>query len=308
LQQVGSELKALQADYLEGLKAEPTQHIGVELSRIDVFPHMNAFGSDVPLISQNEMFGWDGATQVSWAQGYGGVVSCNHMFGMAGSAFSDDERAEEVEDQIELLTAESAFGCDLIEIGYRERGGLLEDFLAVWDALSAERIWITGLGTSDLHDTLDYAETLNNFVTWVPSASASESDISWSLVRGMAWFGDPTFFTEAHVDVRFQAPDVQATMGQVAAGGLGTQTVEFAISPVEAGWVVRLIGNGAELVPEWTIAEAGTFEVSETVELQTETAVRFEVWSSDGEAVLFTNPIYFVDAERDVPMERAPTP
>ena len=308
LQHVGSDLKALQSDYLEGLKSEPTQHIGVELSRIDVFPHMNAFGADVPLISQAEMFGWDGATQVTWAQDYGGVVSCNHMFGMTGAALSEEERAEDVEDQIELLTGESAFGCDLIEIGYRERGGLLEDFLAVWDALSVDGVWITGLGTSDLHDTLDYTETLNNFVTWVPSASDSESDISWNLVRGMAWFGDPTFFTDAEVDVRFQAPEVQATMGQVAAGALGSQLVEFAISPVEPGWIVRLIGNGAELVPEWTIAEAGTFEVSETLKLETETAVRFEVWSSEGEAVLFTNPIYFVDSEQQAPAARAPTP
>jgi len=308
LQIVGEDLRTLQAQYLEALKAQPTQHIGVELSRIDVFPHMNAFGSEVPLISQNQMFGWSGADQVSWAQDYGGIVSCNHMFGMTGAVLTDEERAEAVEDQIELLTGEAAFGCDLIEIGYRERGGLLEDFLSVWDALGLEGVWITGLGTTDLHDTLDYTETDNNFVTWVSTASDSESDIGWNLRRGAAWFGDPTFFDKSHVDVRLAAPDVRATMGQVVTAGLGTQTIDFEISYVEAGWVVRMIGNGAEIVPEWTVEADGVFEISEPVEILTDTAIRFEVWSEEGVAILFTNPIYFVDGSRETSAERVPTP
>ena len=198
-------------------------------------------------------------------------------------------------------------GCDLLEVGYRTRGGDLDDFSAVWDGLGTlHGITVTGLGTSDQHH-LSLGNAGNNFISWIGSASDDPLDLVWNLKRGMVWFGDPEAFADANVQVSLRAPAAQAVMGQVVVGAEGPQQVEFAASPLEAGWSVRAVVDGED-GDEWTVAKTGGFSTSVEVDPATARVVRFVVAATSGADVLFTNPIYFLPAGTEVDAERLPAP
>lgn len=304
----GDDLRALQREYLASLPNSPTQHVGYEFGFLSEATHVNAFGPDVTLPDISAFAAVDWPTAVQNIHDEGGIASYNHMFGWETVAADEATRAALVADRTETLLANDAWGCDLLEVGYRTRRGLIQDFLAVWDQLSMAGIYMTGVGVSDLHLELDWGDYVNNFVTWIPAASDSQEDLIHSLKRGLAFFGDPALFPNAQVDLRFYAPDSRATMGQVVIDAYWPQTLELELAPLRAGWEVRLVVDG-ELEQSWTVAADGpsTFEAS--IDPRGNRVARFEVWDDAGSPVLFTNPIWFLDdMPQDPPLERLPSP
>ncbi|MCK6529806.1 hypothetical protein L6R50_20370 [Myxococcota bacterium] len=308
---VGEELRDVQRDYLDSLPYSPEHLVGVEMGMLPD-RHINAFGSSVPMFPFSDHPEWDIGDVVSMVHDYGGIASFNHMFGVVHTVLTDLERAEQVVSAIDFLLTEEVFGCDLLEVGYREREGVLGDFLEVWDALSTSGLVVTGIGANDGHDQHDWDTWTNNFVTWVGSATSTEDDLIWNLRRGNTWFGDPTLFAGGEVEASLISETAQATMGQVVIGATDAQDIVFRANPLKAGWTVKLVESGVE-TSSWTVPIDGYYSASQVVDPTGGNVVRFEVYTDTGAPALFTNPIYYFDGDDDlvalaVADERVPSP
>ena len=316
VERVGEELRDAQLDYLAGLGDTPDHFAGAELSLLDD-GHFNAYGGLVPFLPYGESDDWDGASSIEFVHENGGIASYNHMFGVSRAAADEAVRAEKVSDRIETLTATRVFGADLLEVGYRERVALVDDFLEGWDALSVADIFVTGIGSSDFHNKESWTARANNFVTWIPADALTEEDLIPVLRRGQVWFGDPTYFADGHVDVSLEAAEAGAVMGQIAVGETEPVPVAFAADPLTAGWTVRWVEDGV-VVAEETVDADGAFQSTRAVDPQGGRVVRVEVHTDEDDGALYTNPIYFVDAGEFsddsaagadlLPASRRPTP
>jgi len=302
---VGEKLRQKQESYLETLPP-PTRHlIGQELSLFGHL-HFNAFGRDVPFLPYWEGDFWNGNETTEYVREHGGLTACAHMFGVGIGTEEDDVRAEMISTVIDEYRLTEAYGCDLIEVGYRARVGALADFLTVWDTMSAEGVYMTGLGVSDIHNQNDWATYINNFVTWIRTASDDETDLLWGLQRGVAWFGDSNYFPDG-VEVTLQAPEHRATMGQIIVGaGKGT-TIDLGISTLPEGAVVSLVDDGT-ILQSWTIKK-GPFSESVAVDPTGGAIYRIEVLAEDETEILYSNPLIFLDEDPGtLPPERIPAP
>lgn len=284
------------------------QFIGQEISNADL--HMNAFGEGVSFVDyQQYKLPDDAAAIVAQVHDEGGVVSYNHVFGVTVGESAGDPEAE-AQIQCDRLLETRAFGTDLLEVGYLRRGYDLEYHLRVWDCVgrgsdAAAPVFITGIGTSDLHRNDDWAEFANPFVTWAWSEELTEDGMLAGLVAGRAFFGDPTVFPHEVVEFDLLAAS-GAAMGQVVTPAPASDEVRVRLSPVEAGWTVRLLGDGA-ILAETEVDASGTFDRSYPIDPSAGLVVRAELWSGE-EPLLFSNPIYYRADAVAVPAERVPNP
>ena len=71
-----------------------------------------------------------------------------------------------------FLVEHGLFGADLLEVGYRDRGGHpLEDHLWVWDRLADAGLRPVGIGVSDSHGGVgSWSSDPHNFVPWIFAA------------------------------------------------------------------------------------------------------------------------------------------
>lgn len=303
----GAELLEAQRDFLAVLASAggPAQLVGHEITLLRD-GHLNAYGSRVPLPDYPT---WGGglAEAVAAAQSHGGLVGLNHLFGVPRTVASEATRAELRETVLNNLLAERVYGCDLLEVGYRERVGDLSDHLSVWDGLALGGVIVTGIGSSDLHDRGGWNVAPNNFVTWVSAASLDEADLLWGLQRGAAWFGDPSLFPDGEVRVDFESPSHRATAGQVIVGETGPVSLRFAADWLDVGWTVRLVQDGL-VIAELPVEAVGPLDTNFTVEPAGLGFARVEVVADDEYPVLYTNPIYFSPNADDVAPERLPRP
>ncbi|MEY3212699.1 MAG: hypothetical protein RIT28_3180 [Pseudomonadota bacterium] len=304
----GQDLLSLQRQYLGTLPYDVEHHVGHEMAMFDAY-HVNVYGEGAPIYPYTQDAARDWSKAVGALREVGALTSWNHMFGWEVDGATDEERAEAVERVATELIATEVYGCDLVEIGYRVRWGLLEDFLTVWDRLSLAGVLVTAVGVSDLHNERDWSSDRNNFVTWVLSPSTLEPDLMADLERGLALFGDPTHFEDAEVSAILIAPESRATMGQVVIGATGPEPLWFTMSPSKPGYQARLILDG-EVAETWTLGDGQTILIETEVDPEAISFARMELVSPAGEAVLFTNPIWFWPAEDEalVPIERLPRP
>ncbi len=294
---VGDELREIQRAFLDGLGLGPSHLVGQEISRFSSIQHLNAFGSAAPFLPYAENQEMTLSDGVSLLHDYSALVSYNHMFGVGNDLFDDEKRAAQVVSVIDKLLSSQVYGCDLLEVGYRQRGGGLSDFMEVWDALSQEGIFITGISGNDQHAQTDWDTMSNNLVTWVETASEVEEDLLWSLGRGAAWFGDPTLFPEGHVRASLKSLTSRATQGQVVVGETIPQDLRFEADPLTAGWQLRVVENGVPTL-EQEILSDGPFSFDFTIDPASGNTVRIEVVNDSG-PILYTNPLYFLESTEE---------
>ena len=203
----------------------------------------------------------------------GGLVSVNHMFGASWGLNRGKSRRSEVLN--ELLEAE-VYGADLIEVGYRARGGHgLEEHLWVWDRLAREGYPLVGTGVSDSHggDEARWRTARNNFVSWVLAPSLERDQLLAGLRRGRVFFGDLTLF-----DGRLDLLDERAfRMGQVVLTDREQALVELSYDGARAGdRAVPVIGGKAG-EPQELEGPSGRVAVSVPLHPEQPTVVRFEL-------------------------------
>lgn len=298
---------------------------GLELSYLE--PHLNVYGTgpssallpdydallaglEADLVVDAEVEARLGAElalrAVAEAHAQGGLVSFNHLFGTDMERDRQDVLTVERRPREELL-AELAghrlYGADLLEVGYRDRGGHdLADHLWVWDRLAEADLFPVGTGVSDSHGGPEQRWTGggNDLVSWVLAPTPSAADLVAGLAAGRVAFGDLE-----HFDGRLDLESERGfRMGQVLV--------------TDRAWVrVRAVVEGAgELVPHWVgdFLEGGEAPAGEqrsgaeqgralelpplTVPLQgrERARVRLELRTDRGAAQAFSNPLQLLRA------------
>lgn len=227
--------------------------------------------------------------------GRGGLVSFNHMF---GTMMEGKEQRATREEVLEQLARERVYGADILEVGYRDRGGHpLADHLWVWDQLAQHELFLVGTGVSDSHGgpSQRWRTDQNNFVSWIYARSPSKEDLIAGLRAGRVFFGDIVLF-DGTLDLTTSRG---ARMGQIVLRdpSIASETVEVRIDGLAAGDSVRLIASGSELA-RWT-AEGAAFAQKHDVALDPSrpTVVRVETYAADGTAKVLSNPITFLRTE-----------
>jgi len=242
---------------------------------------------------------------IDQAHARGGVVSYNHMFGTAGPNEQNPGSLEK-EELAAALLSNRVYGADLLEVGYRRRGGhTLSDHLWVWDELARQQLFLVGTGVSDFHGGPPghWLTAPNNFVSWVYAGSPSEVDLIAGLKGGRVYFGDIAQF-DGLLDM---STERDFMMGQIVLTDRDEADVTIEIDGLAVGDTVRLVDSREVVV---TIpVEQTRVEFTRALELGPEvvTFARVEVVDAVGREKLFSNPIYFTRAlpEEGVRAERA---
>ena len=222
----------------------------------------------------------------------GGLVSFNHMF---GTMMEGKEQRASREQVLDELLAERVYGADILEVGYRDRGGHpLADHLWVWDQLARSGLFLVGTGVSDSHGgpSQRWRTDQNNFVSWIYARSPGKEDLIAGLRAGRVFFGDIVLF-DGTVDLTTSRG---ARMGQIVVrdATVASEQVEVRIDGLATGDSVRLIVSGDETA-RWTAAGPSFVQQHEVALLpERPTVVRVEAYAADGTAKVLSNPITFV--------------
>ena len=252
--------------------------------------HMNAFLPRAEL-PDFELYpgGMSPREIVDWVHARQGVVSYNHVFGTpiiteTRTRLQDQGRAMAVDNRI--------FGADLLEVGYPQRVEPLVAHLGVWDELSASRVFLTAIGSSDSHDQEEGWFDGNNFITWIWARSPQAEDLIDGLRRGRAFLGDPNRF-QGTLDL---ASSGGHHMGRVIYTDRTEEDVRLRLTGVPEGVELRWIVDGSETGRQ--PLSAGDSETAHRVALDGYRFVRAELWQGE-RGLAFSNCLYFVPASTE---------
>ena len=299
------DLLSTQQSFLDSLpEAEPLHLVGYETagSRLvlgGINPHhINVFARNgIPKLPDYTHPRYDPeefpANLVSWAHGHGYVLSYNHLFGPFESiSYHSEATRDSIRD---ALVAADGYGCDLLEVGYDQRGRPIEDHVNAWDRLLQNDAFLTGTGVSDHHETRPWYGSKNRFVTWVRPQKLGPRQLLNELQRGRAAFGDPHIVGgEAFVALldpirRFEMGDIVLTEWTEAeirvVGEFDGAEMSLALITVHAGH------NDTTTVG---VTGPERFNSILPVEISDRCHVRVELYDPLlGKPRLFSNPIHF---------------
>ncbi len=296
----GDPLLALQESWTRFYPAMAS-HVSAEISYY--VPHFNTYTPQRFLLDYNTVTQDNYVTAaLQETRNRQGALSLNHPLG-----FGVPYPAQHLEDQFR----HRFFGADLLEAGYRFRGGAdLRRHLAFWDRGLAEGIPVSGIGVTDAHGAgrgNGFTRDENNFATWLgwfggvndsPAVDPSSRDsLIDALLAGRLVFGDPLLF---HGALRLDMDQVHGP-GAVVMGPARTHTVVLDGEDLPPG-------GRADLMLDGRVHSTVPIDASGRVHLEADLpavaqAVRAEVWDARGEPVVFTNAILLL---RDLPPEGIP--
>lgn len=265
--------------------------------------HKNCFGTQVPTIDYRErnydVPVWEGAAHI---KAHGGIFAINHPFAIGPlkrKTFTPVERMRVLAKMQAELTANGAYGADLIEVGFPEgRNGFpLEEYLLLWDMLAVSGLLLTGYGSSDSHrDNTGWFEG-NNFATWigVPGALAHpvpEAAFTEAMKKGRVYTGDPVKLRGA---VDFRTEDGHPMGSLFLSDQREKLDLIFTAEETKPGWTFRLIENGLEAYTEKLTGGCFTHRSTLCPGNISVNFQRTELWDETGRCILVTNPIYLIN-------------
>jgi hypothetical protein len=288
------------------------QHQGLEVSLHDW--HVNRFGGQVTIPDYGDTpilpVPNDPAvlrTIVSDAHATGGVIAYNHLFGTSGGTASVTQQESLRRSVASRLITERLYGADLVEVGYRLRGGVqLARHLAVWDACSRNSIFATGTGTSDDHSGQGWLTQQNNFLTWAWAEDSSEPSLLAALSAGRCYFGDLRRFA-GQLDLTV---DGVHPMGSVSVSTAAARELGVLAAGLPTGARVRLVSGPVDdagaSTPDpgttWQDITAAIVGGQALLPLpnDAERFARLEVYDASGVMVAGSNPVWLLhDAPAD---------
>ncbi|MCA9310353.1 MAG: hypothetical protein KDA21_04055, partial [Phycisphaerales bacterium] len=219
----------------------------------------------------------------------GALVSFNHAWGTSNELLP----IPDPEAQRDLLVQTRAFGADILEVGYRQRGLDLDAFLWLWDELLASGTAILGNGVSDTHggNADNWRNTPNNFVTWILAASTAHGDLLDGLRRGRVFFGDLTLF-DGHAD---HGTADGWRMGSIVVTDRASAEISTVFDGLASGDTVRIIATGVPVSSEVVTGSSFATVTELVIDPGAPSAyLRAEVYGADGTAKVFTNPVVFL--------------
>jgi hypothetical protein len=285
-----------------------TPHLGWYGGRVSIPDHTGM----APLPSKDPAVA---AKAVKFIHDRGGLASYCHPFGTSVSALSPPEQETLRVARSAELIANRALGCDLLEVGYRLRGGCnLAQHESVWDNCSRNMILLTGIGVSDDHAGENWLESRLNFVTWAWAENSTEEALLAALRRGRVYFGDLARFRGA-LDIRI---DGRSAMGTVSVSSAKSRKLSILATGVPEGGSIELVRGTVDLagpadtdphtqrvaLPASELTALG--ELAVIVDTSAPRFVRFVVKDGDDLEVGFSNPVWLLnqDPKRPIPAAR----
>lgn len=232
-----------------------------------------------------------------------GVAVIAHMFSpkIPPGVLSDDS----IRYLSERVLENRAWGADAIEIGYELRGAPLETYVDVWDKLSAQRVYITGVGVSDHHNPKDWELRVNRMGTWIRATSDGPAELANAIQSGHAYFGDPYRFDSISGDLDFRISGTSTTMGDVLPLS-ESNSIRFKADVVGAvpGDNLVWLHNGRVIDRHHLNSVART--AFKQILVQPGDWVRVELRTPEEKIYLLSNPIYFCAYGDPIPAHRSP--
>lgn len=276
---------------------------GIEVS--GTHEHSNWFGGEPSLIDYRQGTPTLAAA-TALGHSYGCLVSLNHPLGSHGAGLTPAEQAVKRRKVAEELLASNVHGMDVVEAGYRLRGGgTLEAHLDLVDTLWRAGHWVTATGVNDNHGGThgSWAHEANRFYTSLWQSTADAGDSLAALRRGSAFVGelggfsgyldlsvDGTPMGSASVDPLRDAADLV-----VHAWDLPTDAVvQVMRGPVD---YTNALDPGTTLLSELSATELASGSATVSVPTTTSCFVRVQVRTADGRRVAFTNPVFLLREE-----------
>jgi hypothetical protein len=293
------------------------QSISSEVSFFN--PHLNTYGVSTPMVYPTVSL-LSPSPDAAWFTKYttsvrnaGGLTSFNHMYGTTSVPVPDPSKIPAIQAaMIAKVLAIGAYGVDIIEAGYRERGGMpLEAHLAVWDACSRNGIVTTANGVNDDHYGVpsSWDTQPNRFLTMAWAASAAEADLLTALAIGRVFVADQTGYAGT-IDLVL---DDGTPMGGITTRGSATSRALTILASALASTmsfevvmgVVDFAGpsdptSGTTVVDVVPAALLATGSTTITVPTVADCFYRLNLVDAaapaDAQRIGFTNPIWIVNA------------
>jgi hypothetical protein len=269
------------------------QILGTEITmNFDETTHFNAFLPD----SSSQVSMWKDELELNNVEvvvpqihSAGGVVSLNHPF---GTNFEIDYETQEfrTDTMAQYLLNISAFGCDIIEVGYLQRGGVdINHHLKLWDILTANQLYLYGNGVSDLHGG-DWIQNNVNFVTYLWADDSSATNLIKSIKKGKFYFGDERIFKD-----KFFFSVGTATMGDRVIAESIEAPVHIKIDNIPANAIFKLTQGLIQpgLIVEYLYNDSIIdWQNPPCLNISQPNFVRLSMFI-DSEPVFYSNPIVF---------------
>lgn len=298
-EQVHQALKEVAAQV--GQRYDITPFVSFEISAAG--EHKNCYGTQVPTLDyQAHNYSipvWEAAQHV---RAHGGIFAFNHPFAIAPlkrKNFTPVERMQVLAKMQAELVANRAYGAHLMEVGFPmgRNGFSLEEYLLLWDMLSASGLFLCGYGSSDSHrDNTGWFEG-NNFCAYIGVDAAlnhpiAEKAFTDALKRGNAYTGDPTKLQGA---VTFQTAGGHPMGSVFRSSDADCIRLSFSAEKTKPGWEFRLVENGRTVETRKITGESFAFQSQLKLGQTTVNFQRAELWDETGRCILLTNPIYLIN-------------
>jgi hypothetical protein len=298
-----------------------TQRQGLEVSLFA--NHLNWFGGAVSLpdygttpIQPTPNDPGVSAQLVAQIHSAGGVASYNHMFGTDTPALLSAPQRDALRRSVATqLITRRAFGADIMEVGYRSRGGVdLAGHVAAWDACSRNAIFTTGNGVNDNHGG-GWQGQSSNFLTWAWAQDTTEPSLLGALRSGRCYFGDMQRFRGGRLDL---VVDGVCPMGSVSVSAAPTRSLQISAAALPYGGSVKLVRGPVDYAgpsvpdPGTTVdtmpaSDFASGSVTRTLDTSVSTFARVEVYDATGLLIAGSNPVWLLTAAppSGIPVARA---
>jgi hypothetical protein len=253
---------------------------------------------------------------VGFIHAQGGLACINHPFkpGDTGGLTTASAVARDL-----LLIG--AGGADMLEVGFTARDGKgIADYLAVWDTLNRNALFLTANGTSDDHTGTGWANLANRYYTGAWAAALDEASLLRSLAAGSAYVGRLGGFSGT-IDMAMDSPATGGTvpMGAVSVSAETRRSLRIDVTALPANGGVQVVRGHVDragaLDATATSAVVATLNATDlaasnllAVDTTDECFVRLQVLDGAGAVVGFGQPIWVLKTDPGtVPLARQTT-
>jgi hypothetical protein len=286
---------------------------GLEISSQS--PHVNGFGSGLGIPAAGTPASIEPTAMVASVHAVNGVASYNHPFGTSGPSRSSVQQDTLRRSVATAMLNQRFYSADVLEVGFPGgKAGMSEaQYYALWDTLSRNLLFATGVGTSDDHTGKAWAGQQWNHVTRV-RADLDEASMLDGLRAGRAWFGPPSGYPgELDLEVDDGTPT-----GSVSVSTATQRTVRILADTVPNGGSVTVVRGGVDSAgtadpnpsvtrQQYAAASVQGGELAVPVDTSSPVFVRVEVADSSGARVASSNPVWLLrDLPDGVPAARLP--
>jgi hypothetical protein len=304
--QQGDMMSVLAAKY-PGVAQQQGTEVGLHL------PHVNWFGSNVTLpdytgVTPTSYQAFLASTVVPQIHAAGGLASYNHPYGSGNGAALPQTQQDALLTQVAgaLLPSAgnpAALGADLLEVGYPLRAGVdLNHYLALWDIMSRNAVWLTGTGVSDDHVGDNWYGIGNNWITSVWAASTGMADLISALEAGRAWCGSLSACRGA-LDLLV---DGLVPMGAVSVSSVTSRQLVAVATGLPAGSTLQILQGAVDyagqnaltantaLIGSYSASQLGSGSVTQAVDSSADSFLRTQVVSATGAVIATSNPVWLL--------------